>query len=85
MLKKILGFVAILGLSLSVWAAPVNVNTASAEALAENLSGVGETIAERIVTERDANGAFKDSDDLQARVNGIGPATIERNEADLQF
>lgn len=85
MLKNFLGFVAILGLSLSAWAAPVNVNTASAEELSENLSGVGETISERIVAERDANGAFKDSDDLQTRVKGVGPATIERNAADLQF
>lgn len=41
------------------------------------LEGIGQTMAERIVADREANGPFRDFDDLQ-RVKGIGPKTVER-------
>ncbi|MGH7201451.1 MAG: ComEA family DNA-binding protein [Planctomycetaceae bacterium] len=41
------------------------------------LEGVGETLARRIIEDREANGPFESVDDLQ-RVNGIGPKTIEK-------
>jgi competence protein ComEA len=41
------------------------------------LPGVGETIAKRIVADREQNGPFRDFDDLR-RVRGIGPRTLER-------
>lgn len=56
----------------------INVNTASADALAEILTGVGPKKAEAIVAYREANGPFKDVDDL-LQVKGIGPATLEKN------
>jgi len=40
------------------------------------LKGIGETMAHRIVAERDINGPFESIEDLQ-RVNGIGPVTLE--------
>lgn len=65
-------------------AGPVNVNTADARALAEALDGVGLAKAEAIIKEREANGPFKDADDL-SRVKGLGAKTVERNLANLQF
>ena len=68
-----------LGLSSSVLAqdvAPINVNTADAELLSE-LPGIGPARAEAIIEERETNGAFESVEELE-RVNGIGPATIDR-------
>ena len=39
------------------------------------LPGIGETLARRIVADRDANGPFASVDDLQ-RVSGIGPVKV---------
>lgn len=58
---------------------PVNVNTASAEEIAEGLDGVGPAKAAAIVAHRDANGPFADPDELVA-VKGIGIATVDRNK-----
>jgi competence protein ComEA len=41
------------------------------------LNGIGETLAVRIVEDREAHGPFGSIDELQ-RVKGIGPKTIER-------
>jgi competence protein ComEA len=46
-----------------------NINTATAKEL-EQLPGIGEVLANRIVTNREANGPFKTVDDLM-RVPGI--------------
>jgi len=51
-------------------------NTASWVELAQ-LDGVGETLALRIVEDRETNGPFRTLDDLD-RVKGIGEKTIER-------
>jgi competence protein ComEA len=40
------------------------------------MPGVGEVLAKRIVTDRDANGPFQDHTDLR-RVRGIGPKTFD--------
>ena len=42
-----------------------------------NLQGIGETLARRIVEEREQNGPYDSVDDLQ-RVKGIGPKTVEK-------
>jgi competence protein ComEA len=41
------------------------------------LEGIGDSLAHRIVEDRERNGPFSSVDDLQ-RVKGIGPKTIER-------
>ncbi|MBA3482737.1 MAG: helix-hairpin-helix domain-containing protein [Pirellulales bacterium] len=41
------------------------------------LPGIGPTLAQRLVEEREANGAFRELEDL-SRVGGIGPRTLER-------
>ena len=56
----------------------VNVNTASAEEIAEVLVGIGARKAEAIVAYREANGRFDRAEELQL-VKGIGEFTVERN------
>lgn len=72
----------VLGLSSVVFAAdpagPVDINTASAEALAEAIHGVGLKRARAIVLHREEHGAF-DSVDQLAQVRGISTKTIERS------
>ena len=51
-------------------AAPVNLNTATAEQLA-TIPGVGPRMAERIIDYRQKNGGFKKVEDLM-NVSGIG-------------
>jgi competence protein ComEA len=51
-------------------AAPINLNTASADQLA-TIPGVGPKMAERIVDYRQKNGSFKKVEDLM-NVSGIG-------------
>ena len=64
----------------SVVHAGVNINTASQSEL-EALKGVGPAKAKAIVEYRTQNGLFGSVDDL-AKVNGIGPGTLNqiRNE-----
>jgi competence protein ComEA len=68
----------------SVGAAPVNVNSASAEEIAQALNGVGFAKAQAIVDYRKANGPFKSPQDLTA-VRGIGTRTVEQNAKDIQL
>ncbi|WP_404474041.1 ComEA family DNA-binding protein [Vreelandella venusta] len=75
-----------LGLSGAVLAqtvAPINVNTADEELLAE-LPGIGPSRAAAIIEERETNGAFEQADDL-TRINGIGPATVDRMRDQVVF
>lgn len=81
-------FKAMLATLLLVVTSPIlaaNVNTADAETLAVELVGVGEKTAQAIVEERKANGPFKNAEDLDLRVKGVGPKTIEKNAGKLQF
>ncbi len=67
-------------LASSAWAAePVNINTASAEEIAENLNGVGLSKAALIIEYREANGPFTHLDEL-VNVKGIGVRTLDRNK-----
>ena len=56
----------------------VDINTASAEVLAEVIHGVGAKRAQAIVLHRERHGAFSSVDDL-AQVRGISTKTVERN------
>ena len=73
---------AALGLSSLAFAAepttPVDVNTASAEVLADIMDGVGVKRAQAIVEYREQHGAFSSVDQL-AEVRGISTKTVERN------
>jgi len=54
----------------------ININTAEAWLL-ESLPGIGETLAQRIVDYRIANGYFQHIEDLK-NVSDIGPAVFEK-------
>lgn len=54
----------------------VNINTADAETL-ETVPGIGEVLAERIVSYREAHGAFREPEALLG-VDGIGEKTLEK-------
>jgi len=66
------------------FAGPVNVNTADAATLAQELKGVGQKTAQAIVEYREANGPFKSLDDLK-NVKGVGDKVIENNKDNIQF
>ena len=86
MIKHIfLALVLALGISnVAFGAEPVDVNTASAEQLAEALNGIGESKAEAIVAYREANGPFTHIDEL-INVRGIGMATVDKNRDMIRF
>jgi competence protein ComEA len=57
----------------------ININTAGVDELMK-LSGVGRSLAEKIVQHRDAHGLFKKAGDLR-KVEGVGGALWEKNRA----
>ena len=63
---------------------PVNINTADAQAIADNLNGIGIRKAEAIIDYRTEHGPFKTLEDLKG-VKGIGDATIANNEKLIQL
>jgi len=62
----------------------VNVNTADAAAIAEELKGVGMKKAQAIIEYREANGNFKTIESL-TEVKGIGLKTVEKNRAVIEL
>lgn len=73
--------VLVLTMSQAVWALPgdtVNVNTATADVLAEMLDGVGVARAQAIVEYREQHGEFVDIEEL-LDVSGIGPSVLDNN------
>lgn len=70
--------------SLTAFAAPIDLNTATAEQLAENLNGIGVAKAQAIVEYRSNNGPFTSVDQL-TEVKGIGAATVEKNRSNISI
>ena len=74
-----LGLCALL-MSVMLAAAPmakVDINTATSQQLADNLSGISVVKAELIVSYREKNGPFKRVDDI-VLVRGIGVKTLQK-------
>ena len=65
------------------FAGPVNINTADAVTISEELRGIGLSKAEAIVEYRDKHGPFRSPDDLSL-VKGIGERTVEINRDDIR-
>ena len=81
MIKSIL-FTVLFSFSSLLYAAQVNINTADADTLSNELSGIGQSKAEAIVAYRDQYGPYKQLEDL-ANVKGIGLSTIEKNKSKM--
>ncbi len=64
--------------------ASVNLNTADAETLQRELSGIGLVKAKAIVEYREAHGPFASVDEL-LEVKGIGAATLDKNRGKLSL
>ncbi|MDE1164215.1 MAG: ComEA family DNA-binding protein [Pseudomonas sp.] len=62
--------------------AKVNLNSADAETLQRELSGIGLGKAQAIVAHREANGAFATVDEL-LEVKGIGKSLLDKNRERL--
>lgn len=82
----IMALVLACGLSQAAFAdtTKVNINTATAEQLAEVLNGIGQSKAEAIVEYRNKNGAFEHIDEL-VNVKGIGLRTVDRNRDRIEL
>lgn len=65
-------------------AGPVDVNTADAETIAENLKGIGLKKAAAIIDYRTTYGPFQKFEDL-INVKGIGLKTVEQNKDNILF
>lgn len=66
----------------SLFAGSVNINTANAETLALELTGVGPALAAAIIDCREANGNFTSPEAL-SRVSAIGDRIIEMNRDNI--
>ena len=75
-------FIVLFSFSSLLYAAQVNINTADAETLSSELSGIGQSKAEAIVAYREQHGPYKNIEDL-VNVKGIGMATITKNKSKL--
>jgi competence protein ComEA len=62
----------------------VNVNTADATAIAEELNGIGAKKAQAIVDYRTEHGDFATIESL-TEVKGIGLKTVEKNRENIQL
>lgn len=81
-LLRIITLAVLLSGSSMAMAGVVNINTANAQSLADNISGVGIKRAQAIVDYRKAHGPFKSVDDL-SKVKGIGSKLVENNRKNL--
>ena len=81
MLKSFL-FTVLFSFSSLLYAVQVNINTADADTLSSELSGIGQSKAEAIVAYRDQHGLYKQLEDL-ANVKGIGISTIDKNKSKM--
>jgi competence protein ComEA len=82
MLKKLLLVVCML--TASAGFAQVDVNKGDAAAL-DGIKGIGASTAKRIVDERSKGGNFKDWNDFESRVQGIGgKKAVKLSQAGLQ-
>lgn len=76
MLKKLLVAIAMMA-TMGLAFAEVDVNKADQAAL-DGIRGIGPAMSKTILDERKKGGNFKDWEDLQARVKGIGDKSSEK-------
>ncbi len=72
------------GAAFSYNAQEVNINTADAQSIAENLNGIGLKKAQAIVVWRTEHGNFTDISSID-QVKGIGQKTVEKNKEFIKY
>lgn len=72
-------FLCLIGIKSIIAAEIVNINTADAETISANLSGIGPIKAAAIVKFREKHGPFPSVDSLISVV-GIGEKTLDKNK-----
>lgn len=77
MLKNVLLALTTVFLSMNLAFADVDVNKADQAAL-DGIKGIGPAMSRAILDERKKGGEFKDWDDLQKRVKGVGEKNTEK-------
>ncbi len=83
MLKKLAGIFVVMILASGAVLAQIDVNKADQVAL-DGLKGIGPKTSRTILDERKNGGKFKDWEDFEKRVKGIGPASAHKlSEAGL--
>ncbi|MGV6850937.1 MAG: ComEA family DNA-binding protein [bacterium] len=83
-MKKLLLILLIMFSSTVIAAESININTANAQQLAQNLNGIGPSKASAIVQYREQNGPFTNIEQLQM-VKGIGPMILEKNKERIKI
>lgn len=83
MKKSFFAALAIALFSSSLLAAPVNINKASAQEIADSLKGIGMAKAKAIVEYRKKNGKFKKPEDI-VKVKGVGPGIFAKIKKDVK-
>ena len=78
-IRKLLFGLVLLLLTVPAFAKGININSASAQEIAQAMTGVGKSKAAAILKYREAYGPFKTIDDL-VKVKGIGKATVRKNK-----
>ena len=68
----------------AAWAGPVNINSADAATLADELDGIGPAKAQAIVDYRQQNGPFRSAEDL-LKVQGIGQRVLDLNRGNIRL
>ena len=75
-MKKLLLIVGLLA-GFALHAAPVNINSANAQAIAKALNGIGQVKSEAIVQYREEHGEFRTADDLM-NIKGVSHKIVEK-------
>ena len=84
-MKKLLKLgllISLLSINPFAFAGVVNINTADAQTLADNIKGVGKAKAQAIIDFREEHGPFKSVDEM-TQVKGIGLKLINNNRDNL--
>jgi competence protein ComEA len=74
--------ISLLFSALPLSAEPVNINTADAKTISNNLKGIGMVKAQAVIDYRKDHGKFTNINNL-TMVKGIGEKTIEKNKDDI--
>lgn len=84
-MKTSVRILAVLAACMPFWAfaGPVDINTADAQTISDELEGVGLTKAQAIVEYRKKHGPFQSPEDLSL-VKGIGDRTVEMNRDNIK-